>query len=180
MRMPAFDASRTRVRVNPVACAPVRASPLPPPLWMLVFAAGMWALHRYCPALTVFPQPWNTLGWCVAALAAIAPLTAFIQFWRARTTINPHRPEAASTLVTSGVYAWTRNPMYLGLALLLLGWAIRLGTLTPFAGPLLFVLLIQRVQIRPEEHALRAQFGADYERYCGRVNRWLGPKAAAR
>ena len=60
--------------------------------------------------------------------------------------------------------------MYLGLSILLLGWAIKLGTLSP----LLFVPLIQRIQIRPEEHALRIQFGKDYDQYCHRVNRWLG------
>jgi protein-S-isoprenylcysteine O-methyltransferase Ste14 len=143
---------------------------------MLIFAAAMWALNRYYPVLTVVAEPWSRLGWCVMALAPIAPIAAFIQFRRAHTTVNPHTPEAATTLVTTGVYAWTRNPMYLGLTLLLLGWAIRLGTLSPLVGPLLFVPLIQHIQIRPEEHALRAQFGKDYDRYCQRVNRWLGAK----
>jgi protein-S-isoprenylcysteine O-methyltransferase Ste14 len=110
------------------------------------------------------------------AIAPIAPIAAFIQFQRAQTTVNPHNLETATALVTSGVYGWTRNPMYLGLATLLLGSAIRLGTMSPMAGPLLFTLLIQRVQIRPEEHALRKQFGKDYDRYCQRVNRWLGAK----
>jgi protein-S-isoprenylcysteine O-methyltransferase Ste14 len=99
---------------------------------------------------------------------------AFFQFWRARTTINPHRPQSASTLVTSGVYAWTRNPMYLGLAVLLLGWGIHLGTLTPLVLAPLFIPFICRVQILAEEQALQARFGEDYARYCRRVNRWLG------
>jgi protein-S-isoprenylcysteine O-methyltransferase Ste14 len=109
-------------------------------------------------------------------IAAVAPLIAFFQFWRARTTINPHRPESATTLVTSGVYAWTRNPMYLGLSVLLLGLAINLGTLTPLAFAPLFIPFIRYVQIRPEELALRARFGQDYDRYCQRVNRWLGQR----
>jgi protein-S-isoprenylcysteine O-methyltransferase Ste14 len=141
---------------------------------MFAFAIAMWASNRWCPALTVIPKPWNSLGSCVMTSAAIAPLMAFFQFWRAHTTINPHRPESATTLVTSGVYAWTRNPMYLGLAVLLLGWAIKLGTLTPLVLAPLFIPLMQNVQIRPEEHALRALFGEDYARYCLRVNRWLG------
>jgi protein-S-isoprenylcysteine O-methyltransferase Ste14 len=110
------------------------------------------------------------------AIAPVAPTAAMIQFRRAHTTIDPHKPETANALVTSGVYAWTRNPMYLGLSTLLLGWAITLGTLSPLAGPVLFVLLIQRVQILPEEHALRMRFGQDYDQYCRRVNRWLGRK----
>ncbi len=107
-------------------------------------------------------------------LAVITPVAALNQFRRAHTTVDPHKPGKASALVTSGVYSWTRNPMYLGLSILLAGWAIKLGALSSFAGALLFVPLIQRVQIRPEEHALRGLFGNDYDRYCRRVNRWLG------
>ena len=113
------------------------------------------------------------------AIAPIAPVAAFMQFRRAHTTVDPHKPETTTTLVTSGVYAWTRNPMYLGLSILLLGWAIKLGALTPFMGALLFAPFIQHVQVRPEEHALRMQFGKDYDQYCFRVNRWLGRKRHA-
>ena len=141
---------------------------------MLIFAVAMWALNHYYPILTIIPEPWNRLGWCVIAIAPVAPIAALIQFQRAHTTVNPHKPETTATLVSSGVYAWTRNPMYLGLSILLLGWAIKLGTLSPFAGPLLFVPIIQRVQIRPEEHALRLRFGKDFDQYCQRVNRWFG------
>jgi len=139
----------------------------------------MWALNHYYPIVTIISEPWNRLGWSVIAIAPLAPIAALIQFRRAHTTVNPHRPEMTTTLVTSGVYAWTRNPMYLGLSILLLGWAIKLGTLSPFAGPLLFIPLIQRVQIRPEEHALRMQFGNDFDQYCQRVNRWFGRTSQA-
>jgi protein-S-isoprenylcysteine O-methyltransferase Ste14 len=152
----------------------MRSSFIPPPLLMLIFAVGMWALDRYGPVLPLIPGPWRWLGWCVMAVAPVAPIMAFIQFGRARTTIDPHKPERASKLVTSGVYAWTRNPMYLGLSILLFGWAIGLGTLSPWVGPLLFIPLIQQIQIRPEEHALRNLFGTEYEQYCQRVRRWLG------
>jgi protein-S-isoprenylcysteine O-methyltransferase Ste14 len=153
---------------------PMRSSRVPPPLWMLIVAAAMWALDHSWPVRTVIPEPWSRLGWCVMALAPLAPIAAIIQFRRAHTTVNPHKLETTTALVTSGVYAWTRNPMYLGLSILLLGWAIKLGTLTPFAGPLIFIPLIQYVQIRPEEHTLRTRFGRDYDQYCHRVNRWLG------
>jgi protein-S-isoprenylcysteine O-methyltransferase Ste14 len=152
----------------------MRSSPVPPPLWTVVFGVAMWALNRYWPVLTVIPEPWSRLGWYVMAIAPTAPIAAIIQFRRAHTTVNPHKPETTSTLVTSGAYSWTRNPMYLGLSILLLGWALKLGTLTPLVGPLLFIPLIQRVQIRPEEHALRAHFGEHYDQYCRRVNCWLG------
>jgi protein-S-isoprenylcysteine O-methyltransferase Ste14 len=152
----------------------IRSSRVPPPLWMFIFAASMWALNRYYPGLTVIPQTWRECARFVLIASAITPAVAFYQFHRAHTTFNPLRPETASALVTSGVFAWTRNPMYLGLFLLLLGWAVKLGTLSPFAGPLLFLPLIQYVQIRPEEQALRLRFGSDYDRYCRRVNRWWG------
>jgi len=141
---------------------------------MLLFAAAMWAFSRYWPVLIVVSPPWNRIGWYVMALSPIAPIAAFVEFFRAHTTVNPHKPESASALVTSGIYRWTRNPMYLGLSILLLGWAVELGSLVGFLGPVLFVLLIQHVQIRPEERALRARFGEDYARYHARVRRWLG------
>jgi protein-S-isoprenylcysteine O-methyltransferase Ste14 len=78
-----------------------------------------------------------------------------------------------------GAAMWALNRYYPVITLVpapwnRLGWAIRLGTLSPLAGPVLFILLIQRVQILPEEHALRILFGRDYEDYCHRVKRWLG------
>lgn len=139
----------------------------------------MWAANRYAPVLHVIPVPWSRIGYVVMALAPITPIAAVVRFRRARTTVDPHRPEEASVLVTSGVYGWTRNPMYLGLAILLVGWAIALGALTAFAGPALLVPLLERVQIRAEEHALRMRFGEPYERYCRRVHRWIGRSRAA-
>ena len=152
----------------------MRSSPVPPPVWTLLFGAAMWAANRYVPLYTLFPVPWNRLGIVVMLVAPVAPVTAIVQFRRARTTVNPHAIDTASALVTEGIYAFTRNPMYLGLALLLTGWAVDLGSLCAAIGPPLFVVLIQRFQIRPEEHALRAKFGDDYERYTRRVGRWLG------
>jgi protein-S-isoprenylcysteine O-methyltransferase Ste14 len=141
---------------------------------MLMFGLIMWLLHHSHPVFSVIPGHWNRLGWLVMAVAPIAPVLAITQFRRAHTTVNPHKPESASALVTSGVYSWTRNPMYVGLSILLLGWAIKLGTLSPFLGPIVFVPLIQVVQIRPEEHALRKRFPGEYEEYSQSVNRWLG------
>jgi protein-S-isoprenylcysteine O-methyltransferase Ste14 len=144
---------------------------------MLIVGIAMWELNRHWPVVTVIPPPWNRLGWFVMVVAFIAPVAAISQFGHAGTTVSPHQPETTTALVTGGVYAWTRNPMYLGLTIVLIGWAARLGTLTPFAGPVLFVPLIERVQIVPEESALRARFGKEYEDYCARVNRWLGRSA---
>jgi protein-S-isoprenylcysteine O-methyltransferase Ste14 len=152
----------------------MKSSRIPPPAWMAIFAIAMWLLSRYAPLIAIVPDKWRWLGWCVIAIAPIAPIVANVQFRRAQTTPNPFKPETATTLVTSGVFSWTRNPMYLGLFTLLLGWAIKLGALSSLIAALLFIPLIYRVQIRAEEYALRTHFGADYDRYCRQVNRWVG------
>ncbi len=141
---------------------------------MLILAAGQWLASRHWPLWTVVPAPYTRLGWAVMAVALIPAASAFAGFRRARTTLNPHKPERTSALVTTGVYAWTRNPMYLGLWLLLVGWAVRLGALSAFIVALLFIPLIGYVQIRAEERALARRFGEEYERYRRRVHRWFG------
>jgi len=156
----------------------MRSSPVPPPVWTLLFGAAVWAANRYLPLYVLFPTPWNRLGILVMLIAPLAPVTAIIQFRRARTTVSPHAIDTASALVTDGIYAWTRNPMYVGLTLLLTGWAVHLGSLCAALGPPLFVVLIQQLQIRPEEQALRAKFGDEYDRYARRVGRWFGRRAA--
>ena len=82
-------------------------------------------------------------------------------------------PERASALVERGIYRHTRNPMYLGLLCLLLGWTLALGQWAALLGPLVFVVYITRFQIVPEERVLLAHFGAAYDDYRQRVRRWL-------
>src|SRR6516225_6526737 len=106
----------------------------------------------------------------------IGGATAFagnMEFRRAKTTINPFRPQNTTALVTSGVYRFTRNPMYLGLTLLLLGWAMFLCSACALVGPVLFALYVNCFQIKPEEKILSAKFGAAYSEYVSRVRRWL-------
>lgn len=100
-------------------------------------------------------------------------MSGLVAFLRRHTTINPLRPAKTSALVTGGVYRFTRNPMYLGLACLLTAWALWLGAWQSFAGPLVFVAYITRFQIRPEERALSRLFGVAYSDYIARVRRWL-------
>ena len=76
-------------------------------------------------------------------------------------------------MVTDGIYRYSRNPMYLGMALLLAAWALWLGNAAALLGIVLFVALINRYQIRPEERILAAKFGDDYRNYCRRTRRWL-------
>jgi protein-S-isoprenylcysteine O-methyltransferase Ste14 len=94
-------------------------------------------------------------------------------FRQAKTTVNPVNPEKASSVVTGGVYSYTRNPMYVGLTALLVGWAIWLSAPWVFLGPVAFMLYLMRFQIIPEERIMSAKFGRDYDDYRNRVRRWL-------
>jgi protein-S-isoprenylcysteine O-methyltransferase Ste14 len=96
-----------------------------------------------------------------------------VAFHQHGTTHNPMRPERTSTMVTGGIYGLTRNPMYLGLALLLAGYAVHRGYLAGLAVVPAFILYITRFQIVPEERVLAARFGADFEAYRAAVRRWF-------
>ena len=96
-----------------------------------------------------------------------------IAFRRAGTTVNPLHPENASALVVRGIYRLTRNPMYLGMLILLVGWAVLLANFIPWIFLPGFVLYMNRFQIGPEERMLASMFGNDFTLYRSRVRRWL-------
>ena len=146
---------------------------IPPPVVALLIGAAMWFAARRGVVLDV-PLVVRTVAFIVLALAGGATAIAGnLEFRRAKTTVNPFKPQNATALVTSGVYLFTRNPMYLGLTLLILGWAAFLCSAWALAGPVVFVLYIRRFQIEPEEKILSAKFGAAYAEYVSRVRRWL-------
>lgn len=144
-----------------------------PPVVALLVALAMWAIAQVAPPLAL-PASLR-LGAALAFAVAGGALAAAgaIAFRRARTTINPHTPDKSSSLVTTGVYRVTRNPMYTGLALTLAGWATWLGFGWPLLGLPLFIAYISRFQIAPEERALARTFGTAYATYRARVRRWV-------
>jgi protein-S-isoprenylcysteine O-methyltransferase Ste14 len=146
---------------------------IPPPVILLLFGTAMWFVaHSEWAYATSIPY---------ALAIAIASVTvgfaiigsAIRQFGAAETTVNPLKPDTASTLVQTGIFGYTRNPMYLGLLFVLLGWASWLQSLSCLGILLLFVVAITELQIKPEEVALRKLFAEDYERYCEKVGRWF-------
>lgn len=152
---------------------PALDNKIPPPVAGALVAAAMWGAATLGPALPLAP---GTRYFVVAILviAGVAfDLMGVFAFHTSRTTINPLKPERATSLVTSGVYRVTRNPMYVGMCLLLLAWAVYLSALLPFAGPVVFVVYITRFQIQPEERVLKALFGEGYTAYAAHVRRWL-------
>ena len=150
------------------------ANRVPPPLAMLVAAALMWLLHRFVPLLELIDLPWSYLAVVPAIAGRVISVAAGRRFRQAQTTFDPDKPWTTSTLVTDGVYRISRNPMYLGLLLLLIAWAIWLGTLSPWLVVPLFATIISITRITPEERSLEQVFGAAYVEYRRSVRRWLG------
>lgn len=146
---------------------------VPPLALCAAIAAAMVALAHFVPAASK-PFPGHRALGVVCLLAGIALVVAGIfEFRRVRTTVNPLSPGLATAVVASGVYRLTRNPMYLGMALILAAvaawWASPAGILLVPA----FCGYLTRFQIEPEERALRATFGAEFERYMAGVRRWI-------
>ena len=146
---------------------------VPPVGVVLVMAGLMWFAAGAVPEVGfVFPaREFVAVIFVVAGLATGA--MGIVSFARAKTTVNPMKPDSASSLVVSGLYARSRNPMYLGLLLILLGWAVYLSNVLAFLLLPGFILYMNRFQIEPEERALTALFGQEFVDYKSRVRRWL-------
>ncbi len=146
---------------------------VPPPVVTLAVGVLMWALARLLPVLG-FTLPLRGALAVVFALAGLALVVACaLQFRRAGTTVNPMRPAGATRLVDDGFYRFSRNPIYLGDALILVGWGLWLANVASLASIAVFVAYLNRFQIEPEERALRAAFGAEFEAYREKVRRWI-------
>jgi protein-S-isoprenylcysteine O-methyltransferase Ste14 len=146
---------------------------IPPPLVGLLIGGAMWAAAPALPALALSDSVRMGLA-AMLALSGIAfALAGVVSFRLAQTTVNPLKPDSASALVQSGVFRFTRNPMYVGMALVLVGWAAFLAAPCTLLGPVAFVLFIQRFQIVPEERAMEKLFGEEFARYRARVRRWI-------
>jgi protein-S-isoprenylcysteine O-methyltransferase Ste14 len=144
-----------------------------PPAVALITGLLMWLISRATPALAFMFPARNVCAIAVAAAGVTTAISGALTFRRAHTTLNPMKPESVSALVDWGVFSITRNPMYLGLLLVLTAWAIFLSNPLAFLFLPAFVLYITRFQIAPEERALTSLFGKDFDAYRSRVRRWL-------
>jgi len=146
---------------------------IPPPVYALTSVIMMWLLDKYYPLLET-SQHWPVVvGGLLIPAGILIDVLAIVQFRQAKTTINPLRPESSSRLVTSGFYAYSRNPMYVGMLLCLIGVALLLRSLTPLLILPVFVLVVTVLQIVPEEKALAKIFGDEFSFYRQKVPRWL-------
>lgn len=146
---------------------------IPPPAVAALLGLAMWGAARILPSRHLAGSARTWIALPLAALAVAIALAAVSAFARARTTINPTTPQDSSSLVASGVFSMSRNPMYLSLLVLLVAWAVFLSSVWVLAGPIVFVCYMNRFQILPEERALAQLFGAQYAAYQARVRRWL-------
>jgi protein-S-isoprenylcysteine O-methyltransferase Ste14 len=146
---------------------------VPPPVVTALFALFMWLAAIPFPALDLDLPARSETGAIFLAVAVGIGAAALLGFRRAKTTVNPLKPEASTALVTGGIYRWTRNPMYLAMLLILIGWACIVSNLAALVMLPLFVSTLNRLQIEPEERALHARFGAEFDNYRRKVRRWL-------
>lgn len=146
---------------------------VPPPLITLAVALLMWVAAPLFSSLDVafgFRLAAAVLFLLIGVMMGVAGIAVMS---RAKTTIDPRRPEEASALVTSGIYRYTRNPMYLGLLFVLIAWGFYLGNLLSLLLAFALVFWLGRFQIQPEERALSARFGKQFDDYRATVRRWL-------
>lgn len=142
-----------------------------PPVYLLLSLILMTGFHFLLPIAHIIPVPYSYAGSVLAVLGIIIVVTAAGSFHKAGTPILPFEPSTA--LVTGGMYKHTRNPMYLGMVLVLIGSAVLFGSLGPWIPIPLFIWIVQANFIRGEERFLESIFGGRYLEYKRKVRRWL-------
>lgn len=160
---------------EPISRRPNRV-PWPPIIYFLVVLVAL-ILHRLWPQqlpLFLVPHWLLIVGIAAAAVGMLLDVAAMVALRRARTTILPHR--GSDRLVINGVFGLSRNPIYLGNTLALIGFGFVFGSIWLLAGALLAGVLVDRLAIRREELHLTARFGAEFAKYVQHVPRWLGPR----
>lgn len=142
-----------------------------PPTYFVAALAAMVALHYLLPVVQIVPAPYRYLGVAPIVVGGLLNFWADRCFKRFQTTVKPF--EESSHLIEAGPFRFSRNPMYLGLLLILAGTLILLGSLGPLVVVLAFAWLITTQFVDVEERMLEARFGDAYRRYKARVRRWL-------
>jgi protein-S-isoprenylcysteine O-methyltransferase Ste14 len=142
-----------------------------PPMYLVFGCLLMAALHHYWPVANLLTTPWNRAGFVLLGAGLLMLAWAAGSFRQRRTPLIPFREPTA--LVDSGLYRISRNPMYLGMVLVMAGLGLWLGTASPWLVVPVFILVIDRRFIRDEERLMEAQFGDSYREYRKRVRRWL-------
>ncbi|MDO4251075.1 MAG: isoprenylcysteine carboxylmethyltransferase family protein [Moraxella sp.] len=142
-----------------------------PPVMLVMMTAFIMAVQAQFSVITI-ALPWQ-IAISVMALGMMIITMAVWQFKQAKTTVNPMTPNQSNKIVNTGIFSVSRNPMYLGMTIILIGVAIYLGELMAFIWVIGFVLYMTKFQIKPEERILSEKFGDEFKQYCQAVRRWI-------
>ncbi|AWL10706.1 uncharacterized protein HMF8227_00198 [Saliniradius amylolyticus] len=146
---------------------------IPPLLLVLLLGALMYVISLFTPSVVVHPVLRFTAAAVIFITGSGISLSGVLAFRRSKTSVNPLSPDKASSLVETGIYRISRNPMYVGFLMMLLAWSIALANLYTLPACVVFFWYINRFQIPEEERALKAMFQQSYTAYTRRVRRWL-------
>ena len=144
---------------------------LMPPMIFYGFILFAIILNIFLPIKKIIVQPYNYLGIVLILVGLLIDVWAWMLFRKRKTTLNPYKRPLK--LVNNGLFKISRNPMYLGMDLILWGLSLFLGSLVTFIFPVLFVILIERLFIKLEEENLEKKFGKKYIDYKKKVRRWI-------
>ena len=146
---------------------------IPPPMLAVLFISFMWLADQYSPGSVIDETFRISVAIGLSLFGALSVVLGIVSFVGAKTTLNPLQPEKAGTLVTTGIYKYTRNPMYLGMLCVLLAWGLFLANGFSLVLAILFIPVMNFLQILPEERAMELNFREHYIAYKGKVRRWL-------
>ena len=147
---------------------------IPPPIVALIGILLIFLSKDYILILYLHPHLQNTLSLIFLIIGFVIIFSATKEFKKYDTTVNPMKPETSTSLVTSGIFKYTRNPMYLGLTSILLASCFYFSSLLGIIVYVpLFILYITVFQIIPEEETMKGLFNDEYFDYCSKVRRWI-------
>lgn len=146
---------------------------IPPVALVIVYLGLMTLVAQYWPGYILLLPFQALIAILLTLLGITIALLGVVSFRKAKTTVNPTKPDSASSVVDSGIFRFTRNPMYLGMLMLLAGYAVELAALSSYCLAMTFILYMNQFQIKPEERALDKLFGKAYSDYKSKVRRWI-------
>ncbi|WP_461516296.1 methyltransferase family protein [Porticoccus sp.] len=146
---------------------------IPPLLICVLVALLMWLCARWLDVHTSYGALWSLLVILVMVVGLTISSLAVLTLYLGKTTLDPRFPHKTLRVITKGLYGYSRNPIYLGLLVILLGWNLCLDSLYATPGLPLYMGLVTWLQILPEERVLAERFGDAYRGYCLQVRRWL-------
>ena len=146
---------------------------IPPVIVVFIFACVMWMMALFNVWASISIPAEEVVALVIGLIGSSLVVAGAVEFRAAKTTVNPLTPELATSIVTKGIYRFSRNPMYLGFLIMLGAWGVFLGKSVAITLMPVFVGYMNRFQIIPEEKALLAQFGDDYAHYLASTPRWL-------